>query len=343
MKPIGLLKNFFVRRRGCSPTNILVLVEEPRSTALKAIAAPYNPWHHRFAVFVAFATFILIVAGALVTSNDAGLSVPDWPTSFHKFGMPRMVGGVLYEHGHRMIAGVTILLTLAIAIWTWVVEKRVWMKKLAVAAFATIIAQAALGGITVLRFLPPAVSTAHAVVGQTFFCIAVVIAIFTGRRWVEEQPRTAVDRRSPSLIALTLLSVLVLYVQLVLGGMFRHNGMSWEPHIFNAGVVSIVLTWTSIRVLSYYSKIEALRRPAILMLALMITQLGLGFIAFLEKVVWGAHAVQPTALMVWSTVAHTSVGALLLATAVVLAIQAWRHVPVASEQRITTPAKAVAA
>src|SRR6185437_10274266 len=115
------------------------------------------------------------------TSNDAGLSVPDWPTSFHTFAMPRMVGGVFYEHGHRLIAGATIVLTLGVAIWTWLVERRRWMKRLALAAFATILVQAVLGGITVLNLLPPAVSTAHAAVGQTFFCIAVIIAVFTGQ------------------------------------------------------------------------------------------------------------------------------------------------------------------
>jgi len=279
-------------------------------------------------VFTALATFFLIIAGALVTSNDAGLAVPDWPTTLHTFRMPRMVGGVLYEHGHRMIAGFTMLLTLGIAISTWVVDRRRWMKNLALCAFGTIIVQAILGGITVLRFLPPAVSTAHAVVGQTFFCIAVAIALFTGRNWVNEQPKMAVDRRRPSLVTLTLLSIALLYVQLILGGMFRHKGMGWQPHVIHSLLVVIILTWTAIRVLSYYSQLDALRRPAILMLGLLITQLCLGFLAFLARVVWGADATQPASLLVWSTVAHVAVGALLLATSVVLAIQAWRHVAV---------------
>lgn len=254
-----------------------------------------------------------------------------------------MVGGVLYEHGHRMIAGFTILLTLAIAIYTLAVDRRGWMKKLALYAFGTIIVQAVLGGITVLNFLPPAVSTAHALVGQTFFCIAVAIAVLTGRKYSGEVERTAVDRRKPSLVALTLLSVLVLYVQLALGGMFRHKGMSWEPHVFNAVVVAIVLTWTSVRVLSYYSQVDALKKPAIIMLGLLITQLCLGFISFLTKVIWGRDAVQPQPMMVWSTVAHVAVGALLLATGVILAIQAWRHVPVLSEEPLASRTKVVTA
>jgi heme a synthase len=308
-----------------------------------ALTTPYNKAHHYYAWFTACATFLVIIAGALVTSNDAGLAVPDWPTSFHTFHMPRMVGGVLYEHGHRMIAGVTILLTLGITIVTLLVDRRGWMKKVAIGAFATILVQAALGGITVLNLLPPAVSTAHALVGQTFFCIAVAIALLTGRKYTGEVERTAIDRRKPSLVALTLLSVFVLYVQLILGGMFRHKGMSWEPHVFNAIVVAIVLTWTSVRVLSYYSQLEPLRRPAILMLGLLMTQLCLGFVSFLTKVVWGRNAVQPQPMMVWSTVAHVAVGALLLATAVVLAIQVWRYVPVLQEEHVRHGAKAVTA
>jgi len=308
-----------------------------------SLTTPYNKAHHYYALFTAFATFLVIIAGALVTSNDAGLAVPDWPTSFHTFHMPRMVGGVLYEHGHRMIAGFTILLTLGIAIFTIAVDRRAWMKKLAIAGFCTILVQAVLGGITVLNFLPPAVSTAHAIVGQTFFCIAVTIALLTGRKYTGEVQRTAVDRRRPSLIALTQLSVLVLYVQLALGGMFRHGGMSWEPHVFNAAIVAIVLTWTSIRVLSYYSEVESLRRPAILMLGLLMGQLCLGFTSFLTKVVWGHDAAQPQPMMVWSTVAHVATGALLLATAVVLAIQAWRQVPVLHDERVPGQSKAVTA
>ena len=278
---------------------------------------------------------MVITAGALVTSNDAGLSVPDWPTSFgYLVKVPHFVGGVRYEWSHRMLAGTLVTLTLAIALSTWLVERRRWMRWLAAGAFCTVIAQAILGGLTVLLFQPPAVSTAHATVAQTFFCIAVAIALFTGRKWIEEQPQVEFDSRRPSLITLTLLSIFVLYVQLVLGGMFRHHGMSWWPHVLNAAIVSFVLAWTAIRAISAYSHIEAVRRPAIILISLLITQLCLGFTAFLTRVAWGRNTVQPELPMVASTVAHVAVGALLLATTVVLAIQVWRHVPVAFEERV---------
>jgi len=268
-----------------------------------------------------------------VTSNDAGLSVPDWPTSFGSlYKIPKLVGGVKFEHTHRMIAQVAGLLTIILAVWTWRVEKRRWMRFLGLAALGTVIAQGILGGLTVLFYLPPAVSSAHAVLAQTFFCIAVAMALFTGRKWVEEQPRVEFDQRRPSLFTLTLLSIFVLYVQLLLGAMFRHHGMSWWPHVVHAVVVSFVLAWTSVRALTVYPHIEAVRRPAITMLSLVIAQLCLGFTAFLTRVAWGRDALQPELPMVVSTVTHVAVGALLLATAVILAIQVWRHVPVAFEE-----------
>ena len=270
-----------------------------------------------------------------MTSNDAGLSVPDWPTSFGSlYKIPKLVGGVKFEHTHRMIAQGAGLLTIILAVWTWRSEKRRWMRIMGVSALGTVIAQGILGGMTVLFYLPPAISSAHAALAQTFFCIAVAMAVFTGQKWIEEQPRVEFDQRRPSLFRLTMLSIFVLYVQLILGAMFRHHGLSWWPHLLNAIVVSFVLAWTAVRALAVYSHIEAVRRPAILMLSLLIAQLCLGFTAFLTRVAWGHDSVQPELPMVISTVAHVAVGALLLATTVILAIQVWRHVPVAFEERL---------
>ena len=239
-----------------------------------------------------------------------------------------------FEHTHRMIAQMAGLLTIILAVWTWRVEKRRWMRVLGIAAVGMVIVQGILGGLTVKLFLPPSVSSAHAALAQAFFCLAVAMALFSGQRWIEEQPRVEFDQRHPSLFTLTLFSIFVLYVQLFLGAMFRHHGMSWWPHLLNAIVVSFVLSWTAVRVLAVYSRIEAVRRPAIVMLTLLITQLCLGFAAFMTRVAWGRNAVQPEMPMVISTVTHVAVGALLLATTVVLAVQVWRHVPVAFEEHL---------
>jgi cytochrome c oxidase assembly protein subunit 15 len=303
-----------------------------KSMTLNAVENTYHRGLHRIAVGLACWIFLLIIAGALVTSNDAGLSVPDWPTSFGSwYKIPKLVGGVKFEHTHRMIAQVAGILTIILAIWAWRLEKRRWLRILAYAAVGTVVAQGVLGGITVLFYLPPAVSSAHAALAQTFFCIAVIIALFTSRKMMEEQPRIELDRQRPSLFVLTLLSVFMLYVQLTLGALFRHHGLSWWPHVANAAIVTIVVAWTAVRALSNYSRNDAIRRPAVLMLSLVIAQLCLGFAAFLTRVAWGRDAVQPELPMVASTVAHVAVGALLLATTVVLAIQVWRHAPAATE------------
>jgi cytochrome c oxidase assembly protein subunit 15 len=292
---------------------------------LKSESTPYNPCHHRIAVFIAILTFIVIVAGALVTSEDAGLSVPDWPTSYgHILRLPPWVGGIVYEHSHRMIASLTGILTIVIAFWTLFVDRRRWMKYLAFGALNTIVVQGVLGGVTVLNFLPPAVSTAHAVVGQTFFCIAIAIAVFTGRKWVESAPDSIADNGHPRLFVLCLYSIAILYLQLVLGGMFRHHGMSWWPHVVNSVSVALILTWTAVRALIEFPRIEPIRRPAVLLLFTLMVQLLLGFAAFLTRVAWSGP--QANNAMVISTVAHTAVGALLLAIVAVLTIQVWRNV-----------------
>jgi cytochrome c oxidase assembly protein subunit 15 len=306
---------------------------QPSSRAVRTSSTPYSRAHHLFAIFVACATFPLIVAGALVTSNDAGLSVPDWPTSYGSFyKIPPWTGGIRYEHSHRMIAEFIGLLTISIAIWTWRTDRRRWMKALGIAALGTVIAQGILGGLTVIFFLPPAVSSAHAAVGQTFLCIACAIALFTGRQWVEDAPAIAQDNHRPHLLSLGLLSVFVLYAQLLLGAMFRHHGLSWWPHVVNAPVVAAVLTWTVVRALSQYSKIEA-------MLSLLIAQLCLGFVAFTTRVAWGRDAAQPELSMVISTVAHVAVGALLLASTVIFTLQVWRHLSFPAQGRLAGKAR----
>ena len=295
------------------------LVEWGFSTLVQETS--YNPAHHRFTIFVACATLLLIVAGALVTSNDAGLSVPDWPTSFGSlYKIPTLVGGVRFEHTHRMIAQFVGLLTIILALWTWRVDRRRWMQYLGWAALGTVVAQGILGGLTVLFYLPAPISSAHAALAQTFFCIAVCMALFTSRKWVEQQPPADADGQHPGLFPLTILSVFALYLQLILGAMFRHHGMSWLPHVVNSAVVVFVLGWTAFRARA----VATLRRPANILLALLILQFCLGILAFATRVAWGRNAVQPELPMVLSTVAHVAVGALLLATSVVLMVQVWR-------------------
>src|SRR6187551_3614262 len=143
---------------------------------------------HRFAKFVAGCTVILVLAGSFVTSTGSGLSVPDWPTTYgwNMFTFPpsKWVGGIFYEHGHRLIASTVGFLTIVLAAWLWRSEPRRWMKWLGIAALAAVILQGVLGGLTVLFFLPAPISTAHAGLAEVFFCLTIAIALFTSPQWI---------------------------------------------------------------------------------------------------------------------------------------------------------------
>jgi len=284
----------------------------------------HNPWLHAYAIFVACGTFLLIIAGALVTSNDAGLSVPDWPTSFGTFRMPRMVGGVLYEHGHRMIAATVGLLTVIFALWAWRSEPRRWVRWLAGAAVLTVIAQGVLGGITVLFYLPAAVSTGHAALAQTFFCIMVSLAMFTGRDWRWDEPKSD-DLGAPSLRHLAVATTVAIYVQLILGAAFRHNGLGILPHIIVAALVTFLVGWMASRIFSRFSGEKRLVRAMGLLLGLAIVQVLLGIGAYMMRLA-SRNAPQPLPPVVNVTTAHVAVGALVLAASVILSLQIFRRV-----------------
>ncbi len=136
---------------------------------MKSVALPYHRAHHGFAVFTACVTFLLIIAGALVTSNDAGLSVPDWPTSFGSlYKIPHLVGGVRFEHTHRMIAQFVGFLTIILAVWTWRADRRRWMKYLGVTALGLVIAQGIRVALPVWFSLPRQFPWPHAALAQRF-------------------------------------------------------------------------------------------------------------------------------------------------------------------------------
>jgi cytochrome c oxidase assembly protein subunit 15 len=239
-----------------------------------------------------------------------------------------MVGGVKYEHGHRMIAEVIGLLIIVMAVWTQRVEQRKWMRVLGWTALGAVIGQGVLGGLTVLNFLPWSISTAHATLAQTIFCAVVAMALFTSRSWLQESQPIAENDVRLSTPALTTLAAACVWVQLILGAAFRHSGIKLLPHLIGACVVTAMLCWTVVRVLTRYGRVDHLRKPAQLILSLLMMQLGLGFCAYLTRIIWGHDAVQPMQIMVVSTVAHVAGGALVLASTVALAIQTRRMITV---------------
>lgn len=180
----------------------------------------YHKGLHRFSLLVALCTFILLIAGGLVTSTGSGLAVPDWPLSYGQL-MPPMVGGIFYEHGHRMIATLVGFLTIILTVWLWKKEERRWLRMLGAAALISVIIQGILGGLTVKFLLPTPVSVTHATLAQTFFCLVSAIALFTSPWWMKDHEVQLQDRRS--LLFLTSCTVAVIYVQLILGAVMRHT------------------------------------------------------------------------------------------------------------------------
>ncbi|MGH9524367.1 MAG: COX15/CtaA family protein [Terriglobales bacterium] len=233
-----------------------------------------------------------------------------------------------FDQAHRLIAEFVGVLTIILAAWIGRTDRRPWMRKLGWAALGTVLAQGLLGAIAAVGLVPSSVASIHATLAQTFFCLIVAIWLFCGRTWVQE-PRQNLPSKRPSIQVLTALAVTAIYVQLILGAAFRHHGIKLLPHIVSATVVTFIVLWTVVRVLTEFSKVDQLRRPAIALLSLLMVQLGLGFAAWVTRV---GLAAAPAATGV--TVAHVSVGALFLATAVVLAIQAWRHVAIPTPQRL---------
>ncbi len=242
-----------------------------------------------------------------------------------------MVGGVKYEHGHRMFAEFIGLLIIAIAVWTQRVEERRWMRVLGWTALVAVIAKGVIGGVTVLLGLLWWTSTAHATLGQMIFCIVVAMALFTSRGWLQNNQPVSEQGLWPSTPALAAIAAACVWVQLILGAAFRHYGMKLLPHLIGACVVAAVLCWTVVRVLSFYGRIDQLRKLAQLILALLMVQLGLGLCAYLTRLRWGHNAIQPWHVMVVSTVAHVAWGALVMAATVVLAIQSRRMISVRAE------------
>ncbi len=331
-------RNTFTTSISTQFVTIKVLIEE----FFLSSAALYNQALHRFLVFLAIITFLLLIAGALVTSNQAGLAVPDWPTSFgHLFKIPPMVGGIKYEHGHRMLAEFVGLLTILAAFLVQFIDKRSWMRKLGWIALVLVIIQGVLGGITVKMFLPWYVSTAHAAVAQTFFCLIVLMALFTSRGWIENTTAPAPDNGRPSLRSLSLLSLFALYLQLFFGGAFRHSGMSILPHILNAVLVTAILIWTSVRAMIEGRNVIPIKAPARFVHGLLMLQVALGVAAYFTRIK-DADAPQPLPGMITTTVAHVGVGALLLASAFVLAARTRRYFPAPATESAASHKEAAA-
>ena len=290
-------------------------------------------WLHRFAVLCASATFILIFVGGLVTSTGSALAVPDWPLAYGHL-IPQLVGGVRFEYGHRVVAGIVVVLTTVLAFWTWRADPRSWLRKAAFAALGLIVVQAVLGGITVLLLLPLPIAVAHAATAQAFFCLMVALALFTNPSF-GAGPHVRTDYRHPRLATLATITTAVIYAQILIGALMRHLGAGLAipdfplsyghlippfiglgvdvnfAHRCGAIVVTFFILWTVIRVLRFHRGEPRLWHPALLLPLLLLAQISLGALT-----IWSSRAVLPTT-------AHVAIGAAVLATSLTLAIRAY--------------------
>ncbi len=299
---------------------------------------------HRFAVLVACATFFLIIAGASVTSHDAGLATSDWPLSNGQF-FPKMVGNLFWEHGHRLVATSVGLLTIVLAVYLQIRERRAWVKRLGWIALAGVIAQGLIGGLTVKMNLPLAVSAAHATLAQLFFLTTVSLAVFTSRSWMTPTSGVNEDGEGVSIRALCVVALTVILAQLVLGATLRHSATWDQPlptglllaHVGGAIVVTLVLGVTVITVLSRHRGEKYLARPAFVAAALLVVQLLLGLAAYITRAA-SPYDPQPLNPMIAVTVAHVAGGALVFATTIILTLRVFRVLRVNRQEYVLAPA-----
>jgi cytochrome c oxidase assembly protein subunit 15 len=293
-------------------------------------------WLHRYAKLVSASTVLLIAAGGMVTSTGSGLAVPDWPSTYgwfmFSFPIEKMVGGIFYEHGHRLIASAVGFLTTVLALWTWMAESRRWVQRLALAALVAVVLQGLLGGITVLFLLPAPVSIGHAALAQLFFCMTVALTLFTSPSWRAET-RAVDDAR---LQRLALATSLMVYGQILLGATVRHTGAgmavpdfplmfggflparwSWPiglhvAHRLGALAVAVAAAFLAIHVRAHHRSRRELLGPAYLLNLGIVVQISLG--AF---VIWSG--LQPVI-----NTAHVVNGAFVLAMSLVLTLRSFR-------------------
>ena len=296
---------------------------------------------HLFAVLVALSTALLIFAGGLVTSTGSGLSVPDWPNTYgwfmFTFPLEKMVGGIFYEHSHRLIASTVGFLIVVLTVWLWRVEPRAWVRRLGYVALAAVITQGILGGITVLWFLPKPISISHAGLAQLVFCLTATIALVTSRGWQRAYARGVTAPRPDRVLQkIAIVTTVLIYAQIIAGATMRHNeaGLAipdfplsfghvippyWDlkialhfAHRVGALVVTFLILAMTGHVFVHHWQRRELTWPSALLLVLLALQLTLGALTVLS----GRHHIINSL--------HVVTGGLVLVTSLMLTLRAHR-------------------
>jgi cytochrome c oxidase assembly protein subunit 15 len=300
------------------------------------MTSTYNAGVHKFAKFTVAWTVVLFVAGALVTSKDAALSVPDWPKSYGTWfpSLRMLAGGAFFEHSHRVIAFLLGILVLILAILIWLKESRQWLKWFSVIAVCGVIVQALLGWQVVIRLLHYWLPVIHACFAQIVFAAVVGMAVFTSNWWISERAQLE-DRGVPSIHTLAILNAAIIYFQVILGAGFRHQQIPAWPHVAGAVVVMAVASWTAAIMRRRFGHSAEFSRVRKMLSSIVGVQFLLGIAALWSRIST-VDAPQPMPVMVTLTVLHTVVGAILFGTSIVAILVCYRLVPRSREAEVRT-------
>jgi cytochrome c oxidase assembly protein subunit 15 len=272
----------------------------------------------RFTLLTLAAAVGLLGWGAFVTSIDAGLAVPDWPTSFDSYDPFNpwpdwwQVTPILAEHGHRLAGALVGFLTLLLAVWTWKSDGRRWMRWLGMAALLLVSLQGLLGGLRVV-LVSLDLAVVHACVAQIFFSLLAAMALFTSRWWNEDHGPLAISWNAGAAASL------VVYIQIILGALLRHPGTGIDPVL-----AGLHMTWAFVALGAVLFHVRALlasglRRLGGILSTIVFLQVALGFVAYFV-LLDERGVLQPSNLQVLVNSLHLVIGAALMATNVVGAL-----------------------
>ncbi len=319
----------------------------------------YKKWLNRFAWLTCVATLLLICSGGMVTSKGVGLAVPDWPTTFgynmFLFPLSKWVGGILFEHTHRLMGSAVGFLTIILAVWLWLREGRQWVRNLGVIALAGVILQGILGGLRV-TMMKNEIGIFHACIALAFFGLLVLIALVTTNFWGALGKQRIDSRKFASLKTLAIAVTIAIYVQLALGATMRHqhrdlaildfptaNG-SWIPDT-SATALAKVNVWRDARGFSDVTAFQIWLQMTHRFLAFIIVIAVIAFCLRVWKeaprfptlkrlsILWVVLVVCQIALGAWTiwsnkaadvATAHMALGAIMLSFGVNISAVCWR-------------------
>jgi len=284
----------------------------------------------RFTILTFLIAIALVAWGAFVTSINAGMAVPDWPSSFNSYDPFNpwpdwwTITPVLAEHGHRLLGALVGLFTLALAIWTWFAEDRPWMKKVAIGALILVMLQGLLGGLRVV-WVSIDLAVIHAMVAQLFFALLASMIVFTSSAWEKAGMDTDEDeigsqKTFSGLRTLIYLAPAMVYVQIFLGALLRHPGTGIDPlfaglHMAGAFLATgIVVTYWS-KISSFSAAMAPVKKAAFSMMGVLTVQVLLGLFAYLV-LLDESGMVKASNVQVIANTSHMVIGALLFATTV---------------------------